>query len=283
MIPPARQPAAATTEGENDAGEPAGPFDEVSAINNELVNMSRCMAKTNLQLELALTEQHRLMGLLAHDLRNPIGVIRTYSEFLLDAYGNDLSPKPREVLGVIQGISDYLNGVVSEILDHAAIEAGKLILNLADVDLRSLIGQTVRINSLMAEKKGISLTAPNAADPIIVAVDPVKIKQVLNNLIGNAIKFTQYDGKVTVALESRPTGICVTIEDNGQGIAAEELGRLFLPFSTTSTRPTGGEISTGLGLAICKRIVEGHGGSITVASTLGKGTAFNIILPRAAD
>lgn len=266
-------------------------FDEVSKLNNELVATQRELSKANSELERVNTELRRLdglknrfLGMAAHDLRSPLGAIMNYTEFLIDETGDVLSGEHRKFLNIIHESSEFMLGLVDDLLDVATIESGKLILDLVKVDIRQVIRQTVAIHSVLAAKKNITITVNMEEIPVILADGP-KLSQVFGNLVSNAVKFS-HPGS-SVAIEMRPNraenggieGVTTVISDTGLGIPAEELSKLFAPFGRTTVRSTSGEKNSGLGLAIARRIVEGHGGRITVHSEVGKGTEFSVCLP----
>ena len=173
--------------------------------------------------------------------------------------------------------------LINDLLDVAKIESGRLDLELATGDLCGQIEENLTMNRMLAEKKGIRLDfAPECGVPLF-RFDPGKIEQVLNNLISNAIKFSAPGTAVTVQASRVNDSVVVSVRDHGQGIPAEELDKLFKPFGKTTVRSTAGEKSTGLGLAICRKIVEGHGGRIWAESEVGKGSTFSFSLPAASD
>lgn len=275
-----------------DSGKKEFIFDEVSKLNNELVATQRELSKANSELERVNTELRRLdglknrfLGMAAHDLRSPLGAIMNYTEFLIDETGDALSAEHRKFLNIIHESSEFMLGLVDDLLDVATIESGKLILDLVKVDIRQVIRQTVAIHSVLAAKKNIAITVSMEEVPVILADGP-KLSQVFGNLVSNAVKFS-HPGS-SVAIELRPTvaestgieSVTTVIRDTGLGIPAEELSKLFAPFGRTTVRSTSGEKNSGLGLAIARRIVEGHGGNITVHSEVGKGTEFSVCLPR---
>src|SRR5690606_25220063 len=133
-------------------------------------------------------------------------------------------------------------------------------------------------NQVLANRKSIRLNLAVGSNLPLVWVDPTKIEQVLNNLVGNAVKFSPPGSEVRIAVASDGDAVTVSLPDAGPGIPAAEQDKLFAPFTRLSARPTGGEKSTGLGLAICRRIVEGHGGTLTLASTVGEGATFTFAL-----
>lgn len=257
----------------------ASQFDDLTRLNNELAATQRQMAKTNVQLEQLNQQKNQFLGMAAHDLRTPLGIIETYSEFLLqDLRG--LTPDQLDFLETIKASSEFMLRMVNDLLDISKIEAGDLALDVTRTDLDELVERVVTMNRVFARRKDIAIEVTTGHNLQEVAVDAGKIEQVLNNLLSNAIKFSRRGTCVRVGLERHgEEAILLTVADEGQGIPAAEMDKLFQPFTKTSTRTTEGESSTGLGLAICRRIVEGHGGQIEADSEVGRGTTFSIRLP----
>lgn len=258
-------------------------YDELMRVNNDLATLQREVVQKKVELERLNEEKNRLLGMAAHDLRNPLGVILRYAEFLTDEAGPALSDEHREFLATIAETSKFMMHLVDDLLDVSQIEAGKLHLDLQPVDLGELVRRAVTLNRLLAARKKIALDycAPPAEKPLLL--DARKIEQVLNNLIGNAVKFSAPGTTVRVRCKCDARGAEIAVEDRGQGIREADLSKLFQPFSRTATVPTGGEQSTGLGLAIVRRIVEGHGGQVRVESAVGRGSTFSFTLPVRSD
>ena len=254
-------------------------YEELTKLNNELVNLHRDMAKKNAELEKVNEQMNRLLGMAAHDLRNPLGVIHSYAEFLEDESSAVLTAEQREFVTTIKDTSDFMRRLVTDLLSVSAIEAGHLNLDRQPADLAKLIQRNLTLNRLLASKKQIELELDSPASLPMLNFDAGKIEQVLNNLISNAIKFSHRGTRVRILLTSNNDSVTVAVRDQGQGIPAEEFSKLFKPFSMLSVRTTAGEQSTGLGLAIVRRIVEGHGGRIWVESEVGKGSTFSFTLP----
>ncbi len=253
-------------------------FDEISRLNNELVSMQRELAKQNAALERLNQEKNRFLGMAAHDLRNPLQLILSHSNFLLEEAASQLSPEYLSFLEMISASSEFMAHLVDDLLDVAKIESGQLQLDYAPVELAALLTRTVKLNRVLAAKKQIRLELALEAGPLRALLDAPKIEQVLNNLLGNAIKFSPAGGQVQVRLWQAGENFGMSIRDEGPGISLEEQSKLFKPFQR-GRKGTAGEKSTGLGLAIVKRIIEGHGGTITLESQLGQGTTFYLSIP----
>jgi len=254
-------------------------YEDLSRVNNELANLQREMVKKNVELEKLNAEKNRFLGMAAHDLRNPLGIILSYSEFLETEAADVLNEEQREFVATIKNTSEFMLKMVTDLLDVTAIEAGHLKLDSHAADLVELVRRNVTLNRVLAAKKDISIDfdIPDAFPKL--AFDAGKIEQVLNNLMTNAIKFSHRGTKVRVSLNHSSTFATIAVQDQGQGMPAADLPKLFQPFSKTSVLSTAGEKSTGLGLAIVRRIIEGHHGRIWVESEVGKGSTFYFTLP----
>jgi two-component system, OmpR family, sensor kinase len=254
----------------------------LASLNSELANAQRELARRNSELAAVIREKNQLLGMAAHDLRNPLGVIVGVVDMLGEELADSLSAENRELFSRVASSAEYMLGLIDEMLDYSKIDAGRLELELHPVNVAELIRQNLAFNSILASKKRIKLRFESEGPPPILNLDSRRIQQVLNNLISNALKFAYGDTTVTVTLKSSAAEVTISVADQGQGIAADELGKLFKPFSQTRTRSTAREKSTGLGLAIVRRIVEAHGGSIRVESELGRGSTFYVSLPAVA-
>ncbi len=254
-------------------------YDELSQLNNDLANAYRDLAKKSAELSRLNDEKNRFLGMAAHDLRNPLDVILTYSEILLEEAAPRLDGDQVAFIETIRSSSELMLHIIEDLLDLAKIESGRLELDLARVDLVGLAERNVALNRALAAKKGTAIELRCEEGPFPMLVDPPKIEQVLNNLIGNAVKFSPPGSTVEVRLSRRDGRAAVAVADQGPGVPPEELDRLFRPFERTRVRSTAGEKSTGLGLAIVKRIVEGHQGEIRVESGPEGGSVFVVTLP----
>jgi len=228
------------------------------------------------QLLKSLNEQkNEFLGIAAHDLRNPIGVIQGFSELLEENIADEFKDYTEE----ITKMSSKMLSLLDDLLDISKIEAGKLDLKKDEIDYSAFVAQNIRMNELLAKSKGIKIVSDLEVHELIVSVDEEKINQVLNNLIGNAIKYSYPGSTITVKVFKEINQLVTQVIDNGQGIPEKEIDGLFYPFKQTSVKPTSGETSHGLGLAIVKKIIEGHNGHVGVSSEFGKGSVFSFILP----
>jgi signal transduction histidine kinase len=256
-------------------------YEELTRLNNELAAVQRELAKKNAELARLNEQKNRFLGLAAHDLRNPLEVINVYSRFLLDEAAERLEAEQLDFVRTIMRSSNFMLALVNDLLDVSKIEAGRLELELSAVDLHELVARNVELNRRLAERKEITILFKPLRDLPRLRLDESKIEQVLNNLVGNAVKFSPRGSTVEVGLgrEGADGPVLLYVRDEGPGVPAGELGKLFEPFTRSSARGSEGEKGTGLGLAIVKRIVEGHGGRITVESEPGAGATFAVSLP----
>jgi signal transduction histidine kinase/putative methionine-R-sulfoxide reductase with GAF domain len=230
------------------------------------------------QLETASRHKSQFLANMSHELRTPLNAILGYTELILDSIYGEAPEKMRGVLERVQTNGKHLLGLINDVLDLSKIEAGQLTLSLSDYSLGNLVqGVYVAVEPL-ASKKNLALKTKIASSLPAGYGDERRLAQVLLNLVGNAIKFTD-KGEVAIEASCADGSFRVAVRDSGPGIAAADQAKIFEEFQQvddTSTREKGG---TGLGLAISKRIVEMHGGRISVDSQLGKGSTFTIKLP----
>lgn len=257
---------------------PVNYYEELSRLNNDLVNMQRELSKKNRELDELNKLKNHFLGMAAHDLRNPLGVIMGYSEILLDE-DEKMTDDHKVILNSILNSSQFMLRLLNDLLDVSAIESGNLNLKLVKTDLVPVIKKNVELNNVISQKKDIIIHFSAQEHLPNVIFDIEKIEQVLNNLISNAVKFSQPRKKVLVKLIKSDTSIVVSVADQGPGIPESELKKLFKPFETTSVKSTSGEKSTGLGLSIVRKLIQGHNGKIWVESILGEGTTFFFSLP----
>jgi len=254
-------------------------YDALTEVNNELADLQREMSRRNAELARLNEEKSRLLGMAAHDLRTPLGVVQSYAEFLDDEARDALDAEQREFVHTIRETSRYMHRLVDDLLEVSRIESGRLVLERTECDLAVLLERHVALQQVLANRKQIRIEL-HGRGPLVAAADAGKIGQVLDNLLANAVAYSPRGTCIRVSLTQRDGAARVAVSDQGPGIHAADRERLFQPFATAGTRATGGETSTGLGLAIARRIVEGHGGSIGVDSEPGAGATFWFCLPR---
>lgn len=212
----------------------------------------------------------------AHDIRNPLSALKMAGALLPPGGPLPSEERLRQFDARVQRQVSRLERMVFDFLDAARIEAGRLELQVEPYDIRDIAKATIDLFEPTAPGHQLSLTAPR--DPVIVACDPVRIEQVLNNLVSNAIKYSPRGGRVSIAIEREDGSISLSVSDEGIGISAEDLEQVFSPFRRTGASK---ELvpGVGLGLFVARRIIESHGGRLTVESEPDQGCTFRVELP----
>ncbi len=232
-----------------------------------------------------VTQRSFLMGMVAHELRSPLSLVVGFVNVMLA----DISKMGREdiekYLGVVNKHTSHMLTILDELLDVTKIEFGEVSLNLEAVDLVDLLRTYKADYIYVAQKKEISFVETYLSKTLICCCDPIKIGEVISNFIDNAIKYSNPNTRVKIIARQLDDSVWVGIEDWGIGIKPKEMKHVFTGFShkKISSKPTAGESSTGLGLIICKRIIEAHGGKIGVESNPKVGTTFWFSLPLEND
>jgi signal transduction histidine kinase len=231
------------------------------------------------QLGEASAYKNQLLGMAAHDLRNPLATIRGMAELLREGAMGPLIPAQSDAITMFYEVSGNMLSLVNELLDISVIEAGQFKITPTSVDLTELISKSVHLNSLNASQKKTVIRFDRGERTIFVLIDTSKIRQVIDNLLSNAVKYSPLGSTIDVAIHEGKSGVIIAVRDQGPGIPENERSRLFKEYSTLSTKPTAGEKSTGLGLAICQRIVEAHQGTIAAKNLPEGGCEFSVTLP----
>lgn len=240
----------------------------------ELRETNRALATSNLELLETDRLREALVANVTHDLRTPLTAIKGAAENLLDDIAGPLDGDQREYVEIVRDHAARLATTVSEVLQAARIEAGMVSLSAEPVDVAAIASDVSRGLETLARERGIRLEL--RARAVVVPADREKLYRAIENLVANAIKFTEDGGEVIVEVESTADTVEVAVRDTGHGIPAEELPRLFERFYRGSARTPG----TGLGLSIARNLVRLHGGEITVSSEVGRGSEFRVRLPR---
>ena len=252
--------------------------DELGALATHVNMMSEELGRLYRRIEAASQHKSQFLANMSHELRTPLNAILGYTELILDNIYGELPEKARNVLARVESNGRHLLAVINAVLDLSKIEAGQLTLSLADYSLNSVV-QTVyvAVESLATEKQ-LALHVDVPPDLPRGHGDEQRLSQVLLNLVGNAIKFTDA-GEVAIKASAANGSFTVAVRDTGPGISEADQARIFEEFQqadTTAIRKKGG---TGLGLSISKRIIEMHGGRLWVESGLGHGSTFSFSIP----
>jgi signal transduction histidine kinase len=219
------------------------------------------------------------MSMIVHDLRSPLAGILAGADILKGGMAGPLSEDQKQVVEILCSSSKRLMTLVNEVLDMSRIDAGRLALHRGVARAETIVRRAVDETRFLAGERNLALDCAVAADLPELHADQEKLEQVLINLVTNAIKFTPVGGKVHVAAEPAKNGVRFSVTDTGPGLGEEEQKFLFQKYSELAGRKKAELKGTGLGLFICKSIVEAHGGSIGVTSALGKGSTFHFTLP----
>jgi signal transduction histidine kinase len=252
---------------------------QLMSLNQELNNLTRRLHKQNADLARLNREKNQFLGMAAHDLRKPIGLILTYSEFLLDEAAPVLTTEHQTFLSTIHNRSLFMKHLVDDFLDVSAIEAGRFDLDLQPEDVPNVLSRSLEINRLQARKKGVILQVDMEACPKLVVIDAAKIEQAVTNLVANAIDYSRQGDTVQVRLFRQQDHLVFSVEDKGPGMTRQDLEKLFTPFGRTCAKKTAGEKSTGLGLMITHKIITAHNGTLHVDSVPDRGTTITVKLP----
>ncbi len=222
------------------------------------------------------------MATMSHELRTPLNAVIGYAELLVEDAESSGLMTMREDLIKIVGASHHLCGLIGDILDLSRVEADKLDLRREEFVLQDVVREVGDVLDPLARRRGNTLTSRCPDGPIRVFLDRGRVRQVLVNLVGNAIKFTS-QGQVTItaAIEGDGQAVVVTVEDSGIGIGELDLDRIFQPFTQVDASPRRRYEGSGLGLSLCKRLAEMMGGTLAVRSQLGRGSTFTWRLPAA--
>jgi len=253
-------------------------FANQCAIAIENARLFREVRDKSQQLEIASRHKSQFLANMSHELRTPLNAILGYTELILDSIYGEVSEKVREVLGRVDKSGRHLLGLINDVLDLSKIEAGQLTLSLGDYSMQEVVQAVMTAVEALAADKHLALKAAVAADLPRGRGDERRITQLLLNLVGNAIKFTDA-GEVRVAVTAADGTFLVSVADTGLGISAADQERIFEEFQQVDSSATRSKGGTGLGLAIAKRIVELHGGRIRVESSPGQGSTFSFTVP----
>jgi signal transduction histidine kinase len=269
-----------------------------AAVLSESRRNELALRTKNLELQRATQLKSEFLANMSHELRTPLNAIIGFSDLILDGGTGDVSVQQREFLEAVARNGRHLLSLINSVLDLSKIEAGRMSLSLAATDIReAIVGAVADTASLRAAKRQECVLDLDASMLMIVA-DGVRIRQILINLLSNASKFTPEGGKISLAaVRTRaplrqpaermgdkarlvPQDVVwVSVADEGIGIRREDLSKLFQEFTQVDSSPSRRAQGTGLGLALCKKFVEMHGGTIGADSIFGKGTAFWFLLP----
>lgn len=260
----------------------------VAALINERNSLARRvdertadLSHANVELSRAVRAKDEFLATMSHELRTPLNAILGISESLLEQFLGPLNPRQQEMIGYIDTSGRHLLTLINDILDLSKVEAGRMELQIEYANIAEICEASMLFVREQALKKQIKLSFQMNDHLAMMHADPKRLKQILVNLLTNAVKFTERDGVVSLGVEIDADAgfVRFDIRDSGIGITAEGVDRLFKPFVQLSSSLNRQHEGTGLGLVLVRRLAELHGGSVTVESEVCKGSCFSIILP----
>lgn len=228
----------------------------------------------------AIRARDSLIGSVSHELRTPLTSILGYLELAMDS--PELSDETRHMIEISYRNSERLLALVTDLLLAASDADQTLPVEFATTDISDIVEQAVESQRFAADERRLTL-ATHVAPHVIASADPLRIRQVIDNLLSNAVKYNRQGGRIEVTLTADDHAVTVTVADTGDGIAEKDLAQLFDRFFRTDTARESAEVGSGLGLSITRDIVRQHGGDLTVASTVGRGSTFTMTIPREPD
>jgi signal transduction histidine kinase len=253
------------------------PFREKEVLARIRVHMRNRLRLA--ELNKADKAKDRRLTVMAHDLRNPATSIRALAHSLRTGSAGPVAPEQLEMLNTIYEVGDSMLDLINHLLDASVRTSSEIVINLRPTPLAGLIEDAVRLNNASAALKGSVIGVRSCALLEQPVIDGPKIRQVLDNLLGNAVKFSPPGSIITVEVESSGGQCSIAIRDQGPGIPEGEGDLLFKDYGRTSVKPTAGEASTGLGLSICHEIMMAHNGVIRAGNLPGGGAEFRVTFP----
>jgi signal transduction histidine kinase len=245
------------------------------------VEMAREFAEeARREAEEANLAKSAFLTMMSHELRTPLNAVTGYSDLLLVGVRGDLNEGQREDVQRIKRSGQYLLGLINDVLNFAKLESGQVDFRLEDVPVLPLLEGLADLIMPQVESKGLHYRYSGCAGEPAVHVDPEKVRQILLNLLANAVKFTEPGGEVALSCDCQGDAVRITVRDTGRGIPADQLARVFDPFVQVDRHLTpSSQQGVGLGLSISRDLAQGMGGRLEAESTVGEGSTFTLILP----
>ena len=250
-----------------------------SQLKDYATSLEQKVSEKTAQLELANRHKSEFLANMSHELRTPLNAVIGFSDVLNEQYFGELNPKQQEYVKDINESGQHLLSLINDILDLSKIEAGHMDLDLVAFSVPMAVENALVLVRERALRHQLQLRADIAPEVTEIVADQRKFKQILINLLTNAVKFSYPNGWVEVVVRRDTNGIMVTVKDSGMGVAAEDHAAIFEEFRQLKSSGSAKLEGTGLGLSLAKRLVELHGGRIWVESELGKGAAFSFTIP----
>ena len=251
----------------------------VEERTKHLEEKSQELSEINARLQEANRHKSEFLANMSHELRTPLNSIIGYTKLVLDGVEGEIKEEQREDLAIVHASSRHLLQLINDLLDLSKIEAGRVELRWQEFSVSDLLAETVPPIRRLAEEKGLTLAYDVTAGIDKLYADKGRVRQVLLNILGNAVKFTG-EGGIDLTVSESETDFTFSITDTGIGISEDDLERIFDSFEQVGPAQIAGYEGTGLGLAISKQFVEMHGGMIWANSELGKGSTFTFTIPK---
>lgn len=253
-------------------------LEDLNTAKERIAQQAGTLHDANERLKELAVLKDEFVAKVSHELRTPLTSVKEGLSLMLDGALGATTADQQDFIKTMDGDVDRLTELISNMLDISKIEAGRMRLFRSRMELPKLIESVRRSYQALLGKREVLVQAPAGLPPVFG--DPHRLTQVFTNLLSNAIRFThEDDGRITFRLTQNNGMIAIAVQDNGPGIAPDDMHRLFKKFSQIGQPLSGGHRGTGLGLVVCKELAELHGGRIEVASTLGKGTTFTVSIP----
>lgn len=252
-------------------------YDELARLNNDLVTAQRELARTVAELKRLNAYKDELLGIAAHDLRNPLNANLAFVTFLLQDSAS-FSADNLHLLNRLRTNNAFMLRLVEDVLDFSAVQSGKVQLRAEESDVADVVRGVVETMRIVAERKNVTVHLDVEPELPRLRIDRIKITQAVQNLVANAVSYSPEGSPVDVRVTRESDRLAISVADRGPGIPADEVPNLFQPFMKLSTSMYTSERSTGLGLAITRRLVEAHDGTIDVDTEVGRGSTFVIRL-----
>ena len=259
---------------------PTSGENEFSAVAISMNEMAQQVSDHISNLENDAERRRKFLADIAHELRSPVTTMRTMAGALQDGVANDPERKERAVSALVR-TSERLQRLVQELMELAKLDLNELPLNLRHTDICELIESVIQSFDDDAKSAKITIQPFSAQKEIKTMVDPDRITQVLDNIVGNAISYAGENSEVKFDIDDNENMVKIIVSDTGKGISEEDLPYVFDSFYRADTARTPGDCHSGLGLSIARKLVEAHGGNLTVSSKIGEGTSVSIVLPKA--
>jgi signal transduction histidine kinase len=253
-------------------------------ISDHLSERDRLLAserKARAEAEQANRAKSDFLAVMSHELRTPLNAIGGYTELIELGIHGDVTPEQRDALSRIKQSERHLLGLINGVLNYARVESGNMHYAIEDVPLDELVTLAETLVAPQVRARSQTLSVRGCGNVVTVRADREKTQQIVLNLLSNAIKFTPQGGKLSLACAVTPSSVRIAVSDNGAGIPADKLQRIFEPFIQVDSRLTRTSDGVGLGLAISRDLARGMNGDLTVESRMGKGSRFELTLPRA--